>query len=143
MLTCTIGPRTSGPAPNPRFRRDPSGTASANPDELDADVRATTPADQELNDVLAGLPALVETWNGSPSDFGGGVDGAKLAAIDTAVDELSYLDLWVGEVAAAFRAVDRFCPLTGCGPIARPELRTYLDAHRPSRRGGWRPTFVR
>ncbi len=93
------------------------GPISANPDELDRYVAALTPADQDLNDALAGLAGVVAEWNATPSSYGGRVDGGVVAAIDAAVDELSYLDLWVGRVAEAFRGTERFCPSTGCGPI--------------------------
>jgi hypothetical protein len=95
----------------------PAGPISANPDELDRYVAALTPADQDLNDALAGLPALVEGWNATPSAYGGRVDGGVVAAVDTAVDELSYLDLWVGRIAAAFRATERICSTDGCPPV--------------------------
>ena len=95
----------------------PSGPISADPDELDRYVAALTPADQDLNDALAGLPALVEAWNATPSAYGGRVDGAVVAAADTAVDEVSYLDLWVGRIATAFRSTERVCSTDGCRPV--------------------------
>lgn len=94
-----------------------TGQISADPGELDRYVAALTPADQDLNDALAGLPALVEGWNATPSAFGGRVDGAAVAAVDGAVDELSYLDLWVGRIADAFRATERICSTDGCPPV--------------------------
>jgi hypothetical protein len=95
----------------------PAGAISANPEELDRYVAALTPVDQDLNDALAGLPALVEIWNGTPSAYGGRVDAGVVAAVDTAVDEVAYLDLWVGRIAAAFRATERVCSTGGCPPV--------------------------
>lgn len=93
------------------------GPISANPDELDRYVAALTPADQDLNDALAGLPGLVEMWNATPSAYGGRVDGGVVAAVDTAVDEVSYLDLWVGRIAEAFRSTERVCSIDGCPDV--------------------------
>ena len=108
----------------------PPGPTSANPEALDAYVSAMSPADQDLNDASVGLAALVNSWNATPSGFGGRIDGAKVAAVDTATDELSYLDLWVGRVAEAFRDADRFCPSSGCGPVLLAS-EAQLDAAGP------------
>ncbi len=93
------------------------GAVCADPTALDAYVAALTPPDQAVNDALAGLPGAVAAWNARPTDHGGRIDPDAIAAIDGAVDELTYLDLWVGRVARAFRAVDRLCPAPGCGPV--------------------------
>lgn len=95
----------------------PPGAVCADPDALDGYVAALTPSDQEANDALAGLAEVVAGWNATPSAYGGTIDADAIAAVDDAVDELSYLDLWVGRVATAFRETVRACPSTGCGPI--------------------------
>lgn len=90
---------------------------SARPDELDAYVDALTPADDDLDARAVGLVALAGTWNGRRSAYGGAVDVDALVAVEAAIDELCYLDLWVGRVAQAFRDVVRACPTSGCGPV--------------------------
>ena len=82
----------------------PPGATAADPDLLDVYVGALEGTDQALNDALAGLPDLLQGWNAGTGAFGGRIDLDKVVAIDGAVDELSYLDLWVGRVADAFRA---------------------------------------
>ncbi|MBI2710409.1 MAG: alpha/beta hydrolase [Actinobacteria bacterium] len=109
----------------------PAGTSSANPDQLDAFVRATAGADDAANRALAGVAAVVDRWNGTPNDFGGRV-GSDLAAVERAVDELAFLDVWVGRVASAFRDADRFCPLSGCGPVLLAGDAQLLGAGPPS-----------
>lgn len=95
----------------------PEGATAANPDSLDGYVAAMTVADQAANDASAGVEEMAAAWNALGSPFGGRIDLEGLAAVDSAIDELSYLDLWVGRVATAFRNVERLCPSTGCGPI--------------------------
>ncbi|HEX7133053.1 MAG TPA: alpha/beta hydrolase [Iamia sp.] len=95
----------------------PPGATAANPDLLDVYVGAMEGADQGLNDALAGLPDLLEGWNAGTGAFGGRIDVGKVVAIDGAVDELSYLDLWVGRVADAFRDADRICSTDGCPAV--------------------------
>ena len=90
---------------------------SARPDELDAYVATLMPADDELDLRAVGLIDLAATWNGRRSAYGGAVDVDALVAVETAIDELSYLDRWVGRVAQAFRDVVRICPTSGCGPV--------------------------
>lgn len=95
----------------------PPGATCADPDLLDAAVAATEPADLDLRAALAGLGALVEGWDARPSAHGGRIDGAAVAALDTAADELAHLDTWVGRVADGFRDVTRLCPTSGCGRV--------------------------
>jgi hypothetical protein len=95
----------------------PAGATSADPALLDVYVTTLEGTDQALNDALVGLPALVEGWNAGAGTFGGRIDVAKLRAVDAAVDELSYLDLWVGRVADAFRDADRICSTDGCPAV--------------------------
>lgn len=92
----------------------PAGATAADPDRLDVYVGAMEGIDQATNDALAGLPDLLQAWNAGTGAFGGRIDVEKVAAIDAAVDELSYLDLWVGRVADAFRGADRICSTDGC-----------------------------
>lgn len=101
-----------------------ASVSSADPDELERYVRSMIPADQALNDGLASAAAVHARWNATPNDFGGRVDGAVLADLDAAVNELTYLDLWVGRVAAAFRAADI---VYDAG--RRPLVVTVSDAH--------------
>lgn len=95
----------------------PAGANSADPDQLDAFVRAVEPADRDALAACVGLVELVERWNGLPSDHGGRLDVASVAAVADALDELAFLDLWVGRVAAAFRDADRICASTGCPQV--------------------------
>ena len=83
-----------------------AGTSSGNPDEMEAYVTAMRPADQCANDALAAVTTAAEHFNSRANAFGGKVDRSMLAAIDTAVNELSYLDLWVGRVATGFRQIE-------------------------------------
>ena len=95
----------------------PPGANSADPDQLDAFVRAVEPADRDALAACVGLADLVERWNGLPSDHGGRLDGAAVAAVAEALGELASLDLWVGRVAAAFRDADRVCASSGCPAV--------------------------
>lgn len=95
----------------------PAGATAANPDSLDGYVTAMSPVDQAANDASAGVHELAAAWNALGTPYGGHVDVDGLAALDSAIDELSYLDLWVGRVATAFRNVERLCPTTGCGTV--------------------------
>lgn len=110
----------------------PPGAVCADPEALDGYVSALTPPDQAANDALAGLAEVVAGWNATPSAYGGRIDAAAIAAVDGAVDELSYLDLWVGRVATAFRNVVRACPTTGCGPVLHASDALLLGAGPPS-----------
>ncbi len=94
-----------------------AGATAADPGLLDVYVGAMEGIDQALNDALAGLPELLQGWNAGTATFGGRIDTDKVAAVDAAVDELSYLDLWVGRVADAFRHADRICSTDGCPAV--------------------------
>lgn len=124
----------------------PPGAVCANPDALDGYVAALTPPDQAANDALAGLADVVATWNATPSAYGGRIDAAAIAAVDGAVDELSYLDLWVGRVATAFRNVTRVCSTDGCGPILHASDALLASAgpaslHEAAAAGEWSDLF--
>ena len=95
----------------------PAGATAADPEKLDVYVGAMEGSDQALNDALAGLPDVLRGWNAGATSFGGRIDVDKVLAVDGAVDELSYLDLWVGRVADAFRDADRICSSDGCPAV--------------------------
>jgi len=83
-------------------------TSSADPERLAAYVRFLTPPDQTLNQAVVGVAALVEGWNARPNDFGGRIDPDKVPRLDVAINDLSYLDVWVGRVGRAFAVADLF-----------------------------------
>lgn len=81
------------------------GRISADPVAMHEFCVALERFDLTTNAAGHGVAEAIAAFNASPSDVGGRIDPEAWAAVDAAIDGVTYLDAWVDRVGQAFATV--------------------------------------